>query len=165
MDLFENTSLGRIQSVLSEYQQFSSHKSAVAARPTGKHHSRTSNGSLIQKKLGGSANWPESTEEARTPPEVLWCVSLYKITTNDQQRVARRTNTTQHHPLSVGLYSYPFQTSCVLSVSTLAKNLMPSVQAASRNTPCACFSKNILSARRGGTTLIPALGRQRQVNF
>jgi hypothetical protein len=115
VDLFENTSLGRIQSVLSEYQQFSSHKSAVAARPTGKHHSRTSNGSLIQKKLGGSANWPESTEEARTPPEVLWCVSLYKITTNDQQRVARRTNTTQHHPLSVGFYLYPFQTSHVLS--------------------------------------------------
>ena len=33
----------------------------------------------------------------------------------DQQRVARRTNATQHRPLSVALYLYPFQTSHGLS--------------------------------------------------
>lgn len=45
----------------------------------------------------GSANWPESEEvqeAARTPPEDLWCISLYEVKTNDyQQRMVRRTNT------------------------------------------------------------------------
>ena len=76
------------------------------------------------------------------PPEVLWCISLCEVTTNnDQQRmtkqtntpqcyqwrpesakpsedqkwVGRWTNTTQQHSLSVGLYLYPFKASCVLS--------------------------------------------------
>ena len=43
-------------------------------------------------------------------------ITVYEVmTNNDQQRMVRRTNTTQHHPLSVGLYLYPFQTSHVLS--------------------------------------------------
>lgn len=42
----------------------------------------------------------------------LWHIFLYKVMVNeDQQRVARWTNTT----LSVGLYLYPLQASCVLS--------------------------------------------------
>ena len=56
-------------------------------------------------------NHPESEEAAGTP-QVLWCISLYEVTTNnDQQRRVRRTDTTQ----SVELSSYPFQISRVLS--------------------------------------------------
>lgn len=41
---------------------------------------------------------------------------LYEVMANDdQKKVARRTNTTQHRPPYVGLYLCPFQTSCVLS--------------------------------------------------
>ena len=45
---------------------------------------------------------------------VLWWISLY-----DQQRIVKHTNTTQHCLLSVGWYSYPFQTSGVLSRATV----------------------------------------------
>jgi hypothetical protein len=55
-------------------------------------------------------------EVARIPPEGFWCVSLYKVTTNnEQQRVAKSINTTQHCPLPAGLYLYSFQTTHVLS--------------------------------------------------
>jgi hypothetical protein len=59
MDLFRNSALVQVQSALSEYQQFSSHKSAAVAQSTGEHLSQISNGSLIQKKLRGSANQPK----------------------------------------------------------------------------------------------------------
>jgi hypothetical protein len=52
--------------------------------------------------------WQEAT---RTSSDGLWCISLYRVMTNeDQQRVTKWTNTTQCHP-----YLYPFQTSCVRS--------------------------------------------------
>jgi hypothetical protein len=45
------------------------------------------------------SNWTKPAEAARspqTPPEVLWCVSLYEVMMNNgQQRMARQTNTIQ----------------------------------------------------------------------
>jgi hypothetical protein len=36
-------------------------------------------------------------------------VHFYEVITNDdQQRMARHANPTQHHPLSIELYFYPF---------------------------------------------------------
>jgi hypothetical protein len=78
---------------------------------------------------------------------------MKSMTNNAHQRVERCTNTTQHHPLAIGLYLYPFQISYVhSSVSALAKHHMPFFHSASRkntmclfsekNTlPCVCFSK------------------------
>lgn len=49
-------------------------------------------------------------------PFPFWCISLYTIMTEeDQQRVAKWTDTTQCCPLSTGLSLYPFQISCFLS--------------------------------------------------
>lgn len=46
----------------------------------------------------------------------FWCISLYTIMREeDQQRVAKWTDTTQGCPPSTGLYLYPFQISCFLS--------------------------------------------------
>jgi len=65
VDLFRNSSLGQIQSVLSE-NQFNSQESAGIAQSTCKHQSQISSGSSIQKKLRGATNQPESMEVARS---------------------------------------------------------------------------------------------------
>ena len=75
-------------------------------------------------------------ENTRVSQEVLWCISLYKVTTIDDQwrrqthdrassvktsisktkwRCWQSEPVPQHHPLSVGLHLHTFQTSCVLS--------------------------------------------------
>jgi hypothetical protein len=98
--LFRNISLQQIQSTLSGYWQFSSHESAAAAQSTRKHHSQISNSRLIQKKLQGSANWPESAELARSCQNTIRSslVNFYEVTTNnDKQRIVRCTNTTHHY--------------------------------------------------------------------
>jgi hypothetical protein len=61
---------------------------------------------------------PQKQQEADgTPPEgFFFFSSLYEVMTHDdQQRMVRRTNTTQHCPLSVELYLYPFQIACPFS--------------------------------------------------
>ena len=58
VDPFRNSSLAQFQSLLSGYQQFSTHKSAVGACSTRQHHSQLSRGSSIQKKLQCFANQP-----------------------------------------------------------------------------------------------------------
>ena len=62
---------------------------------------------------------PQKKQEVTaTPPEVLWCISLYEVMTNDDlHRMVRHTNTTQYLQLSVGLYLYHFQTICVHSTA------------------------------------------------
>lgn len=65
VDLFRNSSFGWSQSLLSEYWQFSSYRSAAIAQSIHKHHSRISNNSSIQKKPQGSAKWTEYMEVAR----------------------------------------------------------------------------------------------------
>ena len=61
MDLFRNSSLEQIQSVLSaQFTQISTISSIH------EHHSQIGNGSPIQKKPRGSANWPEYVEVARS---------------------------------------------------------------------------------------------------
>jgi hypothetical protein len=55
--------------------------------PLGNHHSRVNNGSLIQKKLGGPTNQPESAEwqeAAGISREVPWQVTLYEVTSHDK---------------------------------------------------------------------------------
>ena len=50
------------------------------------------------KALPVSSSMQKHQEAPRTTPEVLPCVSLYEVTTNDdQQRMARQTNTIQPH--------------------------------------------------------------------
>ena len=61
-------------------------------------------------------------ETTGIPPEVLWCISFYEVMSNNvkNKTVARQTNC---HPLSVGLYLYPFQISRVLSSIYSSKTL------------------------------------------
>jgi hypothetical protein len=83
---------------LSGYKQFSSLKSAAAARSTHKHYSRISTVSSIQKTLQGSANQPMSMEVARSCRNItksyLVSFSLKVMTKNDQQR--RQISEDQH---------------------------------------------------------------------
>ena len=65
-------------------------------------------------------------EASRMPPAALWCPSLYEVMRNhDHQRGARRTNTTQCHPLSGGLYLYLFKHHIFSQASDLAKHCIP----------------------------------------
>jgi hypothetical protein len=97
----------------------------VVAWSTHKRHSQISNGSSIQKKPQGSANWSESTEVARsgqnTTTSSLVHFHLLSMTNDDQQRVTRWTHTIQHCQLSVGFYAYRSQTRCVLSSLSSSK--------------------------------------------
>jgi hypothetical protein len=134
MDLFRNSSLMWIQLALSGYQKFTSHKSAVAAWSTWKHHPQISIWARRNAKtlpldqmehhqfFGDSsiyevmknddeqrvARWTNMTKYHQWTP-------LSAKPNNDQQRMARWTNTIQQCPLSVGYILHPFQTSCVLS--------------------------------------------------
>jgi hypothetical protein len=48
------------------------------------------------ERLCQLAEWKNLQEATGTPPEVLWCISLQEVMTNDdQQRWARQTNTIQ----------------------------------------------------------------------
>lgn len=88
-----------------------------------------------------SLRWQEMTKAS---PEVFWCVTIYEVMNDkwwsakkarqtnitvsaerneDQQITASSTNATQHWPLSVGYYLYPFQTSCALSSVYSSKTL------------------------------------------
>ena len=135
VDLFTNNSFGWFQSSLSGCQTFSLHESTAVAPSTCKHYPWISKGSL--KKLKDSAvNQPESScrnimrsilvHSSPWSHDKWWSAKKARQTNatasskktgiskaNEyQQRVARRTNTTQHHPLSVGLYlSFPNITS------------------------------------------------------
>lgn len=103
----------QIQSALTGYQQVSSHKSAAI-------HSQTP--FMNQKKLRPCQS--VRVQRGIKPPEhhCKPLVCFYEIMTNDdQQRTVRCTSTTQHHPLSVGLYLYPFQNHMFSQASTLAK--------------------------------------------
>ena len=79
VDLFRNSSLEQIQSALSGYQQFRSHKSAAAAAAVHKHHSRISSRRSTQKKPQGSTRQESASdpnlqtwqEAAQIPPEVF----------------------------------------------------------------------------------------------
>ena len=155
MDLFRNSSLEQIQSVLSGYQQFSSHESATEVQ------SRRSTKTVI------SSSQQKHLEATGIPPEVLWCISLYEVTTNNglqrmakqtstiqhsqqrpvsakpndnQQRMVRHTNTTQHCPVSVGLIYTLSKHHTISQASALAKHQIPLFQAASKKTPCCLFS-------------------------
>lgn len=161
--MFRYFSLEQIQSVLSGYQQFSSHESVVVAQSTCKHHSQQQV-HLIQKKPQGSAYQPESSEVARSRS-----TSLYEVITNDdQRRMVRHTNTTHHSqqrsatakpnedqqkwqsvPIPSSLIHCPLGQMYILSklhVFSQAFSLanMPFLQAASRKTPCVCSQQNIL---------------------
>jgi hypothetical protein len=62
----------------------------------------------------------------------------------DQQRVARGTNATQQHPLFVGLYSYPLQTTCMLSSIYTSKTLHgPLPGSFGKNTICWFLAKHL----------------------
>ena len=102
-----------------------------------------------QEALTISPSLQKQQEPSRIPPDVLWCVSLYEVMTNDdqwrrqgepmpqhhqwrpmlaksksnqdEQRVASWT--TYYHPLSLGLYLYSFQTAPVLSSTNSSKNV------------------------------------------
>ena len=79
---------------------------------------------------------PQKLQEAiRTPPEVFGAFSLHEnMTGDDQQRVARRTNTTQHYLPSVCQVIFlPFPN---------IKHHMPSFQVASRKAPCVYSPKH-----------------------
>jgi hypothetical protein len=103
VDLFRNSSLGRFQSSLSGYQQFSSlantkYKPAAAVQPTCSHHAQNSKDSSIQKNSQGLSTHLRSPlkgqEATGTSQKVLWQVSFNAITTGDaQQHNVRRTNT------------------------------------------------------------------------
>jgi hypothetical protein len=43
-----------------------------------------------QELLPISTSPLKQQEESRTPPEVLWCVSLYKVMTNEHQQQKAR---------------------------------------------------------------------------
>ena len=105
MHLLRNSSLGRIQSALSGEQPFSWHESEAVAQPTKKHHSQISNDSSIQRKPQGSANQQKQQDATRTSPEVLWCVSLYKVTTNNDQWRRQGEPMPQHHQWRPGQQS------------------------------------------------------------
>ena len=92
---------------------------------------RISSGSLIHSQTireSATAGWSRRNHKAlpivsgkkmpapkaaRTPPEIFWCVSLYEVTT--KRWATKKGKAYQYHPASVGLYLYPFQTSCTLS--------------------------------------------------
>ena len=62
---------------------------------------------------------------------------------NDQPRVTRGINTTQLCPLSVGLYLYPFQTSCVLpSICSSKISHAPFSDCFQENTMCLFSGKH-----------------------
>lgn len=97
---------------------------------------RISAGQFTRVNSSPLANTIHESEEAERPcqsvrvqrgikPPEHHCkplVCFYEIMTNDdQQRTVRCTSTTQHHPLSVGLYLYPFQNHMFSQASTLAK--------------------------------------------
>lgn len=98
-----------------DIRRFGSHKSTAVAQFTHKHHLGISNGSLIPKKLLGSASWPEVTEVARSCQNSTKG-SLVHFSLQSQQRVARWANATQYCSLSVGLYLQLFQTLHILSI-------------------------------------------------
>ena len=84
-----------------------------------------------------SANQPESTEASRscsTPPEVLWCISLYGVPTNGAQLCnVRQTNTcASSRVLSHTCFSQSFTCVCFsemfLHLSALAKHPFTCVQ-------------------------------------
>jgi hypothetical protein len=101
VDLFRNSSLEQIQSVLSGYQQLSSQESAATARSTHNHHSQTSSGSSGQKKPQGSANQFESMEAERsqgnTSRSSLVCFSLQS---HNKQWPAKSGKANQYHQVS-----------------------------------------------------------------
>jgi len=96
----------------------------------------------------------------RISQDVLWCVSLYEVMTNDQQRRQGEPvpRTSQRRPTKSGKenqcdsiiygisgYSYILSKHQMLSQAfTLAKYHMPPFQEASRKTPCVCSQQSIL---------------------
>ena len=84
VNLFRNSFFGKIPTLLSRYSHFSSHKSATVAQYAHKHHSWISIYNLIQKKLQGSTNQPESMEMVRTHGNIIRN-SLVHISTKLQQ--------------------------------------------------------------------------------
>ena len=143
VDLFRNSSLEWIQSVLSRYQQFSSPGLAGAAGSTRKHHSWISKDSLIQKKQRCSANWSDSTKEAKgylntTRSSLMPCY----LWSHDKWWSAKSCKVNQcHTALSIVCWGYSYTLSkhhVCSQTSALAKHPMPFVQAASRKIACVC---------------------------
>lgn len=88
MALFRSSSLGaipifivRIAAVQSKSPNTNQQQQS---RPIGKHQTGISSSGWIQKKPRGPANG--NVEAAGIPREVLWCLSLYEATTNEDQR-------------------------------------------------------------------------------
>lgn len=132
---------------------------------THKHHLGSRNG------LWGSAHWPspQKWQEATAITwDVLWCISLYVVTTSedqwrrhhipmqghhqwrpvstkateDQQRVARKTSATQHFPL---VHIYILSKYAIFQAATLAEHHIPFSKGASRKkTLCVSSQQNIL---------------------
>ena len=137
MDLFRNCSLEQITSVLSENQQFSSQKSAVAAQSAHKH---CENLSAVNFSSVGIANrnqqqWHNLAETARpqpnqlntsqqkepgppgTPGEVLCHASLNKVKISEDSRPRSLAKLAMHaslHHCPFESYLYSLQTPCVL---------------------------------------------------
>lgn len=151
MDLFRNSSLEWIQSILSRSQQFSSHKSAAVARSTHKHHSRISNGSLIQKKPWGSANWPDEISKKLMEQNqkffgAFLSMKSWKTVVSKEWQGKPIPHSVLHCLLG---YIYAlFKHHMFSQVSAVAKHHMPPFQVASRKTPCLCSQPNILPCVR-----------------
>ena len=65
---------------------------------------------------GVKLGWKQ--ERVARPTNITKCCQQRPVSTkprNDHKRIERWTNTIQNFPLSIGLYFYNFQTSCVLS--------------------------------------------------
>ena len=100
VDLFRHCFLEQIQSASSGCQQFSSHKSVVAGcDPLANtiHESATAVQSRRNFEIAPiSLSLQKQEEDARTSPEVLWCIFLYEIMTNDDQQRGQSEPMPQH---------------------------------------------------------------------
>ena len=145
MDLFRNSSLEQIQSVLSGYQQ-------QHDPPTNTIHEWISKGRSTQRNPK-TANWPIDLRVLggrKKPLEhhqkffgVFLSMKLRQTMTSKEWQGITIPSSVIH--CSLGYIYNPFQTPCVHQVLVLAKHHTPFSQAASRKTPFCAFSKNILS--------------------
>lgn len=152
MNLFRNSSFGWCQYSLSGYQQFSSNKSAVVAGSTSKYHSQISN-SLIQKKSISHSQWKRPAT-AEYPEKFFGSLVCFSLWNQDKWCSAKKADQChsmvsrewQGKPMPhstvhclLGYISTLSKHHVVSEASTLSKHML-SFQAASRKTPCVCFS-------------------------
>ena len=145
----------------------SSVQSAAVAWSTCKHHSQISNNSNPEETVsfcqsvwvhGSSKKLPEDHEN-------FLSVSLYKVTTGDNQQRWQGKPMPHCHPLSVGLYLYTFQTSGVLSMSTLEKHHSLFLGGFQKNATCLFSAKHPLKRQFPEKHHMTQLSLQRNQKF